>query len=294
MKEPIETIERLKNVNPSASINIFNEANKMKEMGIDIANLSAGESNFYTPKHIKDAAQNALKLEKTKYPPPAGILELREAIAQKFQRENGLNYQVDNIIVSNGGKQGLFNLVFSMIESQDEVIIPSPYWVSHPDVVKLSGGIPVIVKTQAKNSFKLTAKELENNITKRTKLLILTSPANPTGAVYTLTELKNLAEVIIKYDLFVLSDEIYEKILYDGVKHHSIAQVNKEMLERTAISNGFSKSFAMTGWRLGYIAAPIKIVERMTTIQGHITSGVCTLAQYGGIAALKNNNFLTV
>ena len=209
MKEPIETIERLKNVNPSASVNIFNEANRMREMGIDIANLSAGESNFYTPKHIKDAAQNALKLEKTKYPPPAGILELREAIAQKFQRENGLNYQVDNIIVSNGGKQGLFNLVFSMIESQDEVIIPSPYWVSHPDVVKLSGGIPIIVKTQAKNSFKLTAKELENNITKRTKLLILTSPANPTGAVYTLTELKDLAEVIIKYDLFVLSYKIF-------------------------------------------------------------------------------------
>ncbi len=261
----------------------------MRDAGIDIANLSAGEPDFDTPTHIKEAAKSALEKGKTKYPPPAGVMELREAIANKLQKENNLNYQAENIIVSNGGKQGLFNLVFSMIESEDEVIIPSPYWVSYPDIVRLAGGKPVILETKPENNFKLTVKELEQGITDKTKLLILNSPSNPTGSVYTKEELTLLSEVVIKHNLFVLSDEIYEKVIYDGIEHYSIAEVNEEMFKRTAVSNGFSKSFAMTGWRLGYVAAPINIVKEMSTIQGHITSGVCTLAQYGGIVALKDS-----
>jgi aspartate aminotransferase len=284
-----KSIKRLADVKPSASMIIFNKANLMRDAGIDIANLSAGEPDFDTPTHIKEAAKSALEKGKTKYPPPAGVMELREAIANKLQKENNLNYQAENIIVSNGGKQGLFNLVFSMIESEDEVIIPSPYWVSYPDIVRLAGGKPVILETKPENNFKLTVKELEQGITDKTKLLILNSPSNPTGSVYTKEELTLLSEVVIKHNLFVLSDEIYEKVIYDGIEHYSIAEVNEEMFKRTAVSNGFSKSFAMTGWRLGYVAAPINIVKEMSTIQGHITSGVCTLAQYGGIVALKDS-----
>jgi aspartate aminotransferase len=285
-----KNIKRLMGVKPSASVTIFNQANRMKSSGIDVANLSAGEPDFDTPMHIKKAAQDALLQGKTKYPPPAGVLELRELIANKLRKENKLNYQAENIIVSNGGKQGLFNLVFSLIESGDEVIIPAPYWVSYPDIVRLADGIPVVVETKEKNAFKLTAELLEENINSKTKLLIFNSPSNPTGSVYRLEELEEIAEVVIKNDLFVLSDEIYEKILYDGIQHHSIAGINQEMLSRTAVSNGFSKSYAMTGWRLGYVAAPVSIVRKMTTIQGHITSGVCTFAQYGGIAALRDSD----
>jgi aspartate aminotransferase len=261
----------------------------MQASGIDVCNLSAGEPHFDTPAHIKAAAVKALEEGKTKYPPPAGISELREAIAHKLRQENGLNYQANNIIVTNGGKQGLFNLILALIEPGYDVIIPAPYWVSYPDMVQLAGGNPVIVPTHLDNGYKLTAVQLEENLTPRTKLLVLNSPCNPTGSVYSLEELHSLASVVVKHNLFVLSDEIYEKILYDGVQHHSIAAVSDAMLERTAISGGFTKSYAMTGWRLGYMAAPTDLIEDLVKIQGHSTSGICTFVQYGGIAALKGS-----
>jgi aspartate aminotransferase len=280
---------RVTQVQPSLTLAISAKAKAMKAEGIDVCSFSAGEPDFDTPTHIKEAAKRALDLGKTKYGPAAGEPKLKEAIALKLRRDNNLNYSSENIIVTNGGKHSLFNLMLALVESQDEVIIPAPYWVSYPEMVKLAEGKPVIVPTLVEHEYKITPQALKRAISPRTKLFILNSPSNPTGVVYTADEIRALAEVIVEHDLLVVSDEIYEKILYDDAKHFSIGAVNGEIFERTIISNGFAKSYSMTGWRVGYIAAPVEIIKAMTTIQSHSTSNVCTFAQWGAIAALEGS-----
>lgn len=281
--------DRISRVTPSITLTISNQAKAMKAEGLDVCSFSAGEPDFDTPSHIKEAVKKALDEGKTRYGAAAGELPLRNAIASKLQRENHLPYQGENIIVTNGGKHALFNLIFALIEPGDEVIIPVPYWLSYPEMVTLAGGKSIFVRTSAETDYKITPQQLESAITPKTKLFILNSPANPTGAVYTPEEISTLAEIIVKYDLLVVSDEIYEKILYDGATHLSIAAVNEAIFQRTIVCNGFAKAYSMTGWRVGYIAGSLDIIKAMTTIQSHTTSNVCTFAQYGAIAALESS-----
>ena len=280
---------RVSQVTPSITLAISAKAKAMKAEGIDVCSFSAGEPDFDTPAHIKEAAKSALDKGKTKYGPAAGEPKLREAIANKLQNDNALNYRPENIIVTNGGKHSLFNLMLALIEPGDEVIIPAPYWLSYPEMVKLAGGSPVIVSTQQDRGYKITPQQLLEAITSNTKLFVLNSPSNPTGSVYTPDEIRSLAEIIVEKNLLVVSDEIYEKILYDDARHLSIGAVGAESFDRTVVSSGFAKSYAMTGWRVGYIAAPVEVIKAMTTIQSHSTSNVCTFAQYGAIAALEGS-----
>jgi aspartate aminotransferase len=276
-------------VTPSLTLAIDAKAKEMKKNGIDVCSFSAGEPDFDTPAHIKEAAKKALDEGKTKYGPAAGEPKLREAIAQKLLQDNQLDYKPENIIVTNGGKHSLFNLMLALIEAGDEVIIPAPFWLSYPEMVTLAGGKSVIVPTSIVDRYKITPQQLRQAITPKTKLLVLNSPSNPTGMVYTPDEIRALAEVVVENDLLVVSDEIYEKILYDGAQHLSIGAVNEESFKRTIVSSGFAKSHAMTGWRIGYIAASLPLVKAMTTIQSHSTSNICTFAQYGAIAALTGS-----
>jgi aspartate aminotransferase len=280
---------RVNRVTPSMTLEIAAKAKAMQAEGIDVCSFSAGEPDFPTPKHIVEAAKTALDNGKTRYGAAAGEAGLRKAIANKLRVDNHLDYQAENIIVTNGGKFSLFNLMQTLIEEGDEVIIPSPYWLSYPEMVRLAGGNPIIVDTLAENNYKITPEALKSAITSQSKLFVLNSPSNPTGMVYTPDEITALAAVILESDLLVVSDEIYEKILYDDTQHLSIAQVNSAMFDRTIISNGFAKSYSMTGWRVGYAAASLEIIEAMTKIQGHSTSNVCTFAQYGAISALESS-----
>jgi len=279
---------RVEKVQPSLTLAIAAKAKAMKAVGIDVCSFSAGEPDFDTPEHIKTAAKQALDAGKTKYGPSSGEPKLREAIAHKLKTENALGYTADNVMVTNGGKHSLFNLMLALIEAEDEVIIPAPYWLSYPEMVRLASGVPVIVSTDEKNNYKITPEQLRQAITPKTRLFILNSPCNPTGAVYTPDEIKALAEVVVEKDILVVSDEIYEKIIYDGAKHLSIGAVSAEVFDRTIISSGFAKAYSMTGWRIGYLAGPVEIIKAATTIQGHSTSNVCTFAQYGAIAALSS------
>jgi len=279
---------RVSQVTPSLTLAIAAKAKAMKAEGIDVCSFSAGEPDFDTPAHIKAAAAKALDEGKTKYGAAAGEPKLREAIARKLKTDNGLDYKSENVIVTNGGKHSLYNLIVALIDPGDEVIIPAPYWLSYPEMVTLVGGVSVIVRTDASTGYKITPEQLRKAITPKTKLFILNSPSNPTGMVYTPDEIKALAEVIVDADIFVVSDEIYEKILYDGAEHISIGSLGKEIFDRTLISNGFAKAYSMTGWRLGYLAGPVEIIKAASTIQGHSTSNVCTFAQYGAIAALES------
>lgn len=280
---------RVGKVPPSLTLVISAKAKEMQAEGIDVCSFSAGEPDFDTPEHIKAAAQKALDIGKTKYGPAAGEPKLREAIAQKLSRENGLNYKAENIIVTNGGKHSLFNLMMALIEPGDEVIIPAPYWLSYPEMVKLMGGEPVILPTDARTNYKVTPEQLRQAITSKTKLFVLNSPSNPTGMVYSPAEVKALAEVIVEKDILVVSDEIYEKIIYDDIQHLSIGAVSSDVLNNTIISSGFAKAYSMTGWRIGYLAAPVELINATVKIQGHSTSNVCTFAQYGAIAALESS-----
>ncbi|HLP88226.1 MAG TPA: pyridoxal phosphate-dependent aminotransferase [Nostocaceae cyanobacterium] len=280
---------RVSQVTPSLTLAIAAKAKAMKAEGIDVCSFSAGEPDFDTPAHIKAAAEKALQEGKTKYGPAAGEPKLREAIARKLKNDNGLDYKAENVIVTNGGKHSLYNLIVALIDPGDEVIIPAPYWLSYPEMVTLVGGKSVIVETTAANGYKITPEQLKQAITPKTKLFVLNSPSNPTGMVYTPEEIKALAQVIIDADIFVVSDEIYEKILYDGAEHISIGSLSQEIFNRTLISNGFAKAYSMTGWRLGYLAGPVEIIKAASTIQGHSTSNVCTFAQYGAIAALESS-----
>ena len=285
----MELAARVDRVSPSITLAISAKAKAMQAEGIDICSFSAGEPDFPTPKHICEAAKTALDEGKTRYGAAVGELKLRQAIANKLQKDNNLNYTADNIIVTNGGKFSLFNLMQVLIESGDEVIIPSPYWLSYPEMVKLADGTPVMVDTAAENDYKITPEQLEQAITPKTKLLVFNSPSNPTGAVYTPDEVRALAKVVVERDILVVSDEIYEKILYDDAEHLSIGSINDEIFARTITSNGFAKSHSMTGWRVGYAAAAPEILQAMAKIQGHSTSNVCTFAQYGAIAALESS-----
>ncbi|MCA2654228.1 pyridoxal phosphate-dependent aminotransferase [Microcystis sp. M061S2] len=279
---------RVNQVTPSLTLAIDSLAKEMKKNGEDVCSFSAGEPDFDTPTHIKAAAKKALDEGKTRYGPAAGEPGLRKAIAEKLLRDNQLAYNADNVIVTNGGKQSLYNLIMALIEAGDEVIIPAPYWLSYPEMVTLAGGTSVIVNTSLENQYKITPEQLEAAITPKTKLFVLNSPSNPTGIVYTPEEIAALAKIVVEKDILVVSDEIYEKILYDGAIHRSIASFGPEIFRRSIISNGFAKAFSMTGWRVGYVAGPVEIVKAMTKIQGHSTSNVCTFAQYGAIAALES------
>lgn len=285
----IKLAARVGEVPPSITLAIAAKAKAMKAEGIDVCSLSTGEPDFDTPEHIKAAAKQALDAGKTKYGPVAGEPQLKAAIARKLQSDNNLNYQPENIIVTNGGKHSLYNLMMALIDPGDEVIIPAPYWLSYPEMVKLASGKPVIVRTDASTGYKITPEQLTRAITPKTKLFVLNSPSNPTGMVYTRAEIKALAEVIVDRDILVVADEIYEKIIYDGAQHVSIGSLGKEIFDRTLISSGFAKAYSMTGWRVGYLAGPIELIKATSTIQGHSTSNVCTFAQYGAISALESS-----
>ncbi len=276
--------ERLNRLASSATLAMSQKSSEMKAQGIDVINLSVGEPDFNTPDHIKTAAKEAIDENYSKYSPVPGYPDLRKAIVDKLHRENQLDYEVAEILVSNGAKQSVCNTLMALVDEGDEVIIPAPYWVSYPQMVKLAGGNPTIVKTGFAQEFKISPTQLEAAITPKTKVIILCSPSNPTGSVYSQSELEGLAHVILKHEnLYVIADEIYEHINYVG-KHESIAQF-PGMKERTIIVNGISKAYAMTGWRIGYIAAPEWIVKGCNKLQGQYTSGPCSISQRAAIAA---------
>jgi aspartate aminotransferase len=274
---------------PSLTLSIDSKAKAMKAEGIDVCGFGAGEPDFDTPDHIKAAAQAALEVGFTKYTPSSGIPELRQAIADKFLADNGLEYKASQVIVSNGAKHSCYNAILATCEPGDEVIIPAPYWLSYPEMVRLAGADPVFVQTSEENAWKMTAEQFENAMTPRTKMVIINSPGNPTGSIYTREELEAIAAVAAEEDILILSDEIYEKLTYDDAKHVSVASVSKEAYDLTITVNGFSKSYAMTGWRLGYLAAPEAIAKAIDSIQSHSTSNPCSFAQKGGLAALKGD-----
>ena len=280
---------RIGHVTPSMTLAIDAKAKAMKRDGIDICSFSAGEPDFDTPQHIKNAAIAALNAGKTRYGPAAGEPGLREAIAHKLQQDNQLDYKPENIVVTNGGKHSLFNIFLALLDEGDEVIIPAPFWVSYPEMVKLATGTPVIVYTTPEARYKITPEQLRQAITPRTRILIMNSPSNPTGMVYSPDELRSIAAVVIEHDLIVVSDEIYERLLYDGTEQMSIGAISQEMFNRTIISNGFAKAYSMTGWRIGYVAGPLDLIKAVTTLQSQSTSNVCTFAQYGAIAALEGS-----
>lgn len=284
---PLALANRVTCVTPSITLAMTARAKAMKADGLPVCSFSAGEPDFDTPDHIRAAAKTALDQGKTRYGPAAGEPALRQAIAHKLQNDNALCYGPENVIVTNGGKHSLYGLMMALIEPGDEVIIPAPYWLSYPEMVKLAGGTPVIVPTTAEQNYRITPEQLRQAITPETKLFVLNTPSNPTGMVYSPAEIAALAAVVVEADIWVVSDEIYEKILYDGATHLSIGAVSPEAFERTIISNGFAKGYSMTGWRVGYLAGPAELIKAVATIQGHSTSNVCTFAQYGAIAALE-------
>jgi aspartate aminotransferase len=275
---------RLNRLAPSATLAMSQKSNEMKAQGVDVINMSVGEPDFNTPDHIKEAAKKAIDENYSRYSPVPGYADLRKAIVAKLKKENGLDYSINEVLVSNGAKQSVCNTVMALVNDGDEVIIPAPYWVSYPQMVKLAGGNPVIVNAGFDQDFKMTPAQLEAAITPKTRMIIICSPSNPTGSVYSKDELEGLANVIKKHDdLFVLADEIYEHINYIG-KHESIAQF-PGMKERSIVVNGVSKAYAMTGWRIGYIAAPEWIVKGCNKLQGQYTSGPCSVSQKAAEAA---------
>lgn len=274
---------------PSLTLSIDSKAKAMKAEGIDVCGFGAGEPDFDTPEHIKAAAMASLDGGFTKYTPSSGIPELRQAIAEKFLNENKLEYKPSQVIVSNGAKHSCFNAILATVQPGDEVIIPAPYWLSYPEMVRLAGGEPVFVQTTEQNGWKMTASQFEEAMTPRTKLVIVNSPGNPTGAVYTREELAAIAAVAEEEGILILSDEIYEKLTYDGVEHVSIGSLSPEIHDLTITVNGFSKAYAMTGWRLGYLGAPEPIAKAIDSIQSHSTSNACAFAQKGGLAAIKGD-----
>ncbi len=285
----IKLTERVKRIKPSPTIAIDTKAKAMKAEGIDVIGFGAGEPDFDTPDFIKQAAIDALKAGKTKYTPVGGVNELKDAILSKLKRENNLSYTRDEVIVSCGGKHSLYNIAQVLFEAGDEVIIPSPYWVSYPDQVIINDAVPVIIKTQEKNGFKITAEELEKAITPKTKAFILNSPSNPTGSAYSREDLEALAAVLVKKNIICISDEIYEKIIYDGFKFTSIASLNDSIKNLTITVNGASKVYSMTGWRMGYAVGPKEIIQAMTKLQGQVTTNINSITQWACVAALNGS-----
>jgi aspartate aminotransferase len=280
---------RVSELTPSLTLAIDSKAKALRAEGIDIYSFGAGEPDFDTPEHIKAAAIEALHAGFTKYTPSSGTPELRSAISEKFKRDNNLDYKPGEIIVSNGAKQSCFNAIMAVCGEGDEVIIPAPYWLSYPDMVRLAGAEPVIVQTTQENDWKMTPEQFEGAMSPRTKMVIINSPGNPTGSVYTKEELRALVEVAADEEITILSDEIYESLTYDGAEHVSVASLTPEARDLTITVNGFSKAYAMTGWRLGYLGAPEKIAKAIDSMQSHSTSGPCSFAQKGGLAALTGS-----
>jgi aspartate aminotransferase len=280
---------RASTLTPSLTLSIDSKAKAMKSEGIDVCGFGAGEPDFDTPEHIKAAAIAALQAGFTKYTPSSGIPELRQAVADKFLLDNGIDYKPSQIIISDGAKHSCYNAIIATCQAGDEVIIPAPYWLSYPEMVRLAGADPVFVHTREENGWKLTADEFENAMTPRTKMIILNSPGNPTGSVYTKEELDAIGKVAAEEEILILSDEIYEKLVYDDSKHFSIAALGQEYYNLAITVNGFSKSYAMTGWRLGYLGAPESIAKAIDSIQSHSTSNACSFAQKGALAALKGD-----
>ena len=281
--------DRVGKIQPSPTLAITSKAKAMKAQGIDVVGFGAGEPDFDTPDHIKAAAKKALDEGYTKYTPVPGSPELKDAILAKLSRDNGLSYKRENIIVSVGAKHSIYNVAQALLQEGDEVLIPAPYWVSYPDITLLAGATPVILETGQKNGFKVTPKQLDKAITKRTKCFVLNSPSNPTGAAYTKDELKGLAEVIVQRDITVLSDEIYEKLVYDGFQFASIASFGEEIRKRTILVNGLSKAYSMTGWRIGYVAADKDLVAAMNNIQSQSTSNPVSFCDKASVEALNGS-----
>jgi aspartate aminotransferase len=285
----MDLASRVSELTPSLTLSIDSKAKALRAEGVDVYSFGAGEPDFDTPEHIKAAAIEALNAGFTKYTPSSGTPELRAAISEKFKRDNGLEYKPSEIIVSNGAKQSCFNAILAVCGEGDEVIIPAPYWLSYPEMVRLAGAEPVIVQTTAENDWKMTPQQFEEAMSPRTKMVIINSPGNPTGAVYSKEELRAIVEVAADEEITILSDEIYECLTYDGAEHVSIASLTPEARDLTITVNGFSKAYAMTGWRLGYLGAPEKIAKAIDSMQSHSTSGPCSFAQKGGLAALTGS-----
>ncbi|MDX1681194.1 MAG: pyridoxal phosphate-dependent aminotransferase, partial [Akkermansiaceae bacterium] len=280
---------RINEVSPSLTLAITAQAKAMVADGEEVYALAGGEPEVDTPIHIKEAAIQALNEGRTKYTPAGGIPELRQALSKKFADDNGLDYEPKQICVTAGAKMACYNAILSVVEEGDEVIIPSPYWVSYPEMVRMAGGKPVIVETTEETGWKMTPAQFEEAMTPATKMVIINSPGNPTGAVYSEQELRDLGEVALSEDIMILSDEIYEKLVYDDAKHVSIASLSDELYDLTITVNGFSKCYSMTGWRLGYTAAAGPVAEAINKIQNHSVSNATTFAQYGGLAALEGD-----
>jgi aspartate aminotransferase len=278
--------QRLKKINPSSTLAITSKAKKLKAEGKDIINFAAGEPDFDTPDFIKTEAIKAIESGFTKYTPTTGTLELRKLISEKFKKDNSLNYDPQQIVVSCGAKHSIFNALLVLVDCGDEVLIPSPYWVSYPEMVNLCQGSPVFIPAFAENNFKITPSDLNKRISPRSKMLILNSPSNPTGCVYSKDELSQIADICVSKNIFVLSDEIYEKIIFDGLRHFSIANLNKDICDLTITVNGLSKSHSMTGWRIGYLGANAGIAEAISKVQDHSTSNPSSISQMAAVAAL--------
>lgn len=289
----LKVSDRIAGMEVSPTLAMSQKSREMKAQGIDVINLSVGEPDFDTPDHIKKAAQKAIDDNYSHYSPVPGYLELRQAVVNKLKRENNLEYTPDQIVVSNGAKQSITNVILSIVNKGDEVIIPSPYWVSYSEIVKLAEGINVFVSAPIEQDFKITPEQLEAAITPKTKAFLFSSPSNPTGSLYSKEELRALADVFVKYpDITILSDEIYEHINYVGA-HESIAQF-EDIFDRVVVINGVSKGYAMTGWRIGYIAAPLWIAKACNKLQGQMTSGASSIAQIASVAALEGDQSTTV
>ncbi|GAT35378.1 aspartate aminotransferase [Terrimicrobium sacchariphilum] len=285
----MELATRVKELTPSLTLAIDSKAKALKAEGVDVCGFGAGEPDMDTPEHIKAACIEAIQSGFTKYTPSSGTPELRQAISEKFLADNGLEYKPSQIIVSNGAKQSCFNAIAAVCNPGDEVIIPAPFWLSYPEMVRLAGAEPVIVQTTEENAWKITAEQFEEAMTPRTKMIIINSPGNPTGSIYSREELRAISEVAAEEDIYILSDEIYEKLTYDGAEHVSIASLTPEAYDLTITVNGFSKAYAMTGWRLGYLGAPEPIARAIDSMQSHSTSNPCSFAQKGALAALKGD-----
>jgi aspartate aminotransferase len=278
--------ERVRSIKPSPTLAMDARAKEMKARGVDVVNFGVGEPDFDTPGNIKEAAIRAIRAGETKYTPVGGILPLKDAVIEKLRKDNGLSYSREEVMVSCGAKHTLYNIAQALLDPGDEVIIPAPYWVSYPDQALLAGATPVIVRTEESEGFMLRAEDLEAAVSPRTKALVLNSPSNPTGACYTRERLEEIARVVARHDVMVISDEIYEKLLYDGAEHVSLASLGGEAREKTIVVNGVSKSYAMTGWRIGYAAGPAPVIKAMTNIQSQSTSNPASIAQWAALEAL--------
>ena len=280
--------KKLSQISPSVTLAITATAKKMAKEGEKIVNFAAGEPDFPTPEHIKEAAHQAIDANFTRYTPSSGTLELKEAICLKLQKENSLSFKPSNVLVSCGAKHSLFNAILALVNPEDEVLMPVPYWVSYPEMVKVAGGTLKFIKTNKENNFKITRENLDKAITKKTKLLILNSPCNPSGSLYRKEELEALSEVIVEKNIYVISDEIYEKLIYEG-KFSSIASLGKKVKELTIVINGVSKTYSMTGWRIGYMAGPEEVIKIASNLQSHSTSNPCSISQKAALAAITSD-----